>query len=90
MTSDPISPATAGITPGSGNVRSLVIRAWVEPGASPGLRARVVEIAAGHRERPVLITTSVDEACHAVRSWLKAREAGGIDDGGDGTVTGRR
>jgi hypothetical protein len=90
MASGPISPATPGITPGSGNVRSLVIRAWVEPGASPGLRARVVEIAAGRGERPVLVTTSVEEACHAVRNWLKALEAGAVNDGGDGTVTGRR
>ncbi|MCW2905921.1 MAG: hypothetical protein JWL68_710 [Actinomycetia bacterium] len=90
MISGPISLATPGITPGSGNVRSLVLRAWVEPGASPGLRARVVEIAAGRDERPVLVTTSVDEACHAVRNWLKALEAGGINDSGDGTVTGRR
>jgi hypothetical protein len=35
----------------------------------------------------VLVTTSVDEACHAVRNWLKAVEAGGINDSGDGTVT---
>ena len=89
MTGGPISPAMPGITPGGGNVRSLVLRAWVEPGASPGLRARVVEIAAGRGERPVLITTSVDEACHAVRKWLKALEASGANDGGDGTVTDR-
>jgi hypothetical protein len=90
MTCGPISLATPAITPGSGNVRSLVLRAWVEPGASPGLRARVVEIAAGRGELPVLVTTSVDEACHAVRNWLKALETGDINGSGDGTVTGRR
>jgi hypothetical protein len=89
MTSCPISPVTPGTTPRSGNVRSLVLRAWVEPEASTGLRIRVVEIAAGRRERPVLVTTSVDAACHAVRNWLKAVEAGGINDSGDGTVTDR-
>jgi hypothetical protein len=71
-------------------VRSLVLRAWVEPGASPGLRARIVEIAAGSGERPVLVTTSVDEACHSVRKWLMSLEAGDLNDGGDGTVTGKR
>ena len=72
-------------------MRSLVVRAWVEPGASPALRARVVEIAAGRGERPVLVTTSVDDACHAVRIWLEALLAKGTSDNGDsdGVVTRR-
>jgi predicted RNase H-like nuclease (RuvC/YqgF family) len=89
MISGPIGPATPGIT-GGGNVRTLVLRVWVEPGASPGLRARIVEIAAGRGERPVLVATSVDEACQAVRKWLRALEADGLNDDGDGTVTGKR
>jgi hypothetical protein len=85
MTRGPIRPATPGFTPReSGEVRSLVVRAWVEPGASPVLRARVVEIAAGRAERPVLVTTSVDEACHAVRIWLETLQAKGANDNGDG------
>jgi len=70
----------------SGEVRSLVIRAWLEPGA-PHLRARVVEISPGRGERPVLVTTSVDEACRAVRTWLEALQERGTDDNSDGTVT---
>ena len=82
-----MSPATSGTTPGSGDVWSLVLRAWLEPGAQPPLRVRVVAIAAGRYERSVIVTTSVDEACRAVRGWLEALEVrGGIDDG-DGTVT---
>jgi hypothetical protein len=89
MTNGPVSPTTSGTAPGSGDVRSLVLRAWLEPGAPPRLRARVVEIAAGHGERSVIVTTSVDEACRAVRSWLEALEVRGSHNDGDGTVTRR-
>jgi hypothetical protein len=75
--------------PGSGDVRSLVLRAWLEPGASPHLRARVVEITPGRGERPVVVTTSVDEACRAVRNWLETLLAQEPNDNGDGTVTRR-
>ena len=65
---------------------SLVIRAWLEVG-TPCLRVRLVEIPPGHGEQPVLVTTSADEACHAVRAWLEALQAAGRDGDGDGTVT---
>lgn len=89
MASGPMSPVAAGAGPGSGEVRSLVLRAWLERGV-PHLRARVVEIAPGRVERPVVATTSVDEACRAVRSWLETLEAEGTSENGDGTVTPRR
>jgi len=84
-----MSPSTTGGAPGSGPVRSLVLRAWLEPDV-PRLRARVIEIAPGHAERPVVATTSIDEACRAVRSWLEKLQAEGIGENGDGTVTHRR
>ena len=68
-------------------MRSLVLRAWLEPGSPPQIRARVIEIALGRRERPVLVTTSIDEVCHAVRSWLEALQAPDADDIGDGAET---
>jgi hypothetical protein len=59
----------------SGEMRSLMIRAWLEPGSPPHIRARIVEIALSRSERPVLVTTSIDEVCRAVRSWLEALQA---------------
>jgi hypothetical protein len=67
-------------------MRSLVLRAWLEPGSPPHIRARLVEIALGRSERPVLVTTSIDEVCRAVRSWLEALQALDADE----TVTARR
>lgn len=67
-------------------MRSLVIRAWLEAG-TPCLRVRVVEISQGRGERPVLVTTSADEACHAVREWLEALQAAGCQENGDDAVT---
>lgn len=55
-----------------GYVKSLVLRAWLEPDAHPSLRVRVVEIDAGRQEQPVVVTASIDEACQAVRRWLEA------------------
>ena len=81
-----VSPAA----PGSGDMRSLVLRAWLEPGVPPQLRARVVDITPGRGERPIAVTTSVDEACRAVRNWLETLQARGANDNGDGTVTRRR
>lgn len=89
MVSGPVSSAMSGAHPGSGDVRSLVLRAWLEPGVPPQLRARVVEINPGRGERPVVVTTSVDEACRAVRNWLETLQARGTNDNGDGTVTRR-
>ena len=56
------------------DIRSLMLRAWLEPGADPRLRVRIVEIVLGLGERPVLVTASVEEACQAVRRWLDALE----------------
>jgi hypothetical protein len=46
-----------------------------------------VEITPGRSERPVIVTTSVDEACRAVRSWLETLQDAGTTENGDGTVT---
>lgn len=86
MTHDPVTPAGPEGSRSSGNVRSLVLRAWLEPGA-PHLRVRIVETPPGRAERPVAITTSADEACRAVRRWLEALEARGSNGNGDGVVT---
>src|SRR5215469_14141287 len=85
MASGPVRPASPRSVLGS-EVRSLVIRAWLEPGV-PHLRARVVEISPGRDERPVVVTTSVDEACGAVRTWLEALQEHSSNDNSDGTVT---
>jgi hypothetical protein len=76
-----------GANRGSGHVRSLVLRAWLEDEV-PHLRVRVLEIAPGGNDQPVLVTTSVDEVCRAVQNWLEGLQAGGIGNG-DGTVTHR-
>jgi hypothetical protein len=68
-------------------MRSLVLRAWLEPGIPPHLRVRVVEIAPGRGERPVLVTTSVNEACRAVRNWLETLQAPDANASGDDAVT---
>jgi hypothetical protein len=54
------------------------------------LRVRIVEIARGRGERPIVATTSVDEACRAVRSWLEALQVPGANENGDGAVTRER
>jgi hypothetical protein len=84
MADCPVSPDAPGHAPRSGEIRSLVLRAWLEPGF-PQLRVRVVEIPPGRAERPVAVTTSIDEVCHAVRTWLEGLQA----RGGNGTVTAR-
>jgi hypothetical protein len=83
----PLSPATPVAGPESGDMRSLVLRAWLEAGVRPRLRVRVVEIAPGRGERSVVATSSVDEACGAVRSWLEALQTRGANENGDGAVT---
>ncbi len=84
MADCPVSPDAPGPAPASGEIRSLVLRAWLEPGL-PSLRVRVVEIPPGRAERPVAATTSIDDACDAVRTWLEGLQA----RGGNGTVTAR-
>jgi hypothetical protein len=76
-----------GAASSSGDVRSLILRAWLEPGVVPHLRARLVEIGPGPGERPVVVTTSIDEACRVVRNWLESLQAAGSTVNGDGTVT---
>lgn len=70
-------------------MKSLVVRTWFEPGLPPHLRARVVEIAASRGERPIIVTTSVDEVCRAVRDWLEESGLQGCGGNGDGAVTPR-
>jgi hypothetical protein len=89
MAGGSVSPAAPRAAPGSGDMRSLVLRAWLEPGAPPHLRARVVEISPGRGERPIAVTTSVDEACRAVRNWLETLQEQGTNENGDGAVTRR-
>jgi hypothetical protein len=86
MVGRPVSPAT-GTAPGSGDMRSLVLRAWLQPGALPQLRIRVVEIIPGPGEQPIIVTTSVEDACRAVRNWLAALQLPGSNGNGDGAVT---
>ena len=87
MAGGPVSPATPGTAPGSGDMRSLVLGPGLSLEFRPHLRARVVEIAPGRGERPIAVTTSVDEACRAVRNWLETLQARGTNENGDGTVT---
>lgn len=86
MTHGPVIPAGPGAGRRGGDVRSLVLRAWLEPGI-PHLRVRIVEIPPDRGERPVIVTTSADEACSAVRRWLEALAARGSNGNGDGVVT---
>jgi hypothetical protein len=86
MTDGAMTPATPRAARGTGEMRSLVLRAWLEPG-SPLLRVRVVEIVPGRGERLVIVTTSVDETCRAVRGWLETLHSVGTSENGDGTVT---
>ena len=53
---------------------------------NPKRDAEFFEELATRSGRPVLVTTSVDEVCRAVRSWLEALQA--LD--ADATVTARR
>ena len=66
---------------------SLVLRAWLEPGPPPHVRTRIVEIALGRGDRPVLATTSIDEACAAVRTWLEALRSAPADENSGGAET---
>jgi hypothetical protein len=84
-----VTPAGSGAASRSGHVRLLVLRAWLEPGGPPQLRVRIVEIGSGRGEQPMVVTTSVDEACRVVRTWLETPQARGAGDNSDGTVTQR-
>jgi hypothetical protein len=55
----------------------LVLRAWLEPAGKPMLRVRIVAVSpglAGRADRPVVSTTSIEDACAAVRNWLLSLE----------------
>lgn len=88
MADGPMSTSAPGADPWSGDMRSLVLRAWLEPGI-PHLRVRVVEIPPSHDERQVAVTTSIEEVCQAVLSWLETLQAQGCNGSGDGAVTGK-
>lgn len=83
MAGGPVSP----VPPHSGGMRSLVLRAWLQPGVLPSLRVRVVEITPGRGEQSIIVTTSVEEACRAVRNWLSALQVPDTNGNGDGAVT---
>ncbi|PPK67159.1 hypothetical protein V5P93_003496 [Actinokineospora auranticolor] len=48
---------------------TLILRAWVEPTAAPGLRVRIIPLTDAGPDNPLVVST-VDEACAAVRGWL--------------------
>jgi len=77
MSLDPDGSRGRGPNRDGGYVKSLVLRAWLEPGAHPPLRVRVVEIDAGRNEQPVVVTASIDQACQTVRRWLETLPAPG-------------
>jgi hypothetical protein len=52
----------------------LVLRAWVEDATQPRLRVRLVEVTPGQPDHSILTTTSVEDACMAVRNWLTELE----------------
>jgi hypothetical protein len=69
----------------------LILRAWLEPTAHPGLRIRIVAVRPGQPGRHVLASASVDAACDAVRDWLTSLQARNPDEPGDsGVESGRR
>jgi hypothetical protein len=58
-----------------GGLEILVVRAWAEPAAGePRLRVRMVRVSPGQADRPVLTTSSMNDACAAVRDWLMGIE----------------
>jgi hypothetical protein len=65
-----VTPDADGCDMNMAASEALVLRAWVESTGEPRLRVRLVRISPGRAERLVLSTTSVEDACAAVRSWL--------------------
>jgi hypothetical protein len=68
----PVSWAVPGSDPGSGDMSALLLRAWLEPGVPPRLRARLLELRPGSDPEQLAVTASVEEACQAVRRWLES------------------
>ncbi len=75
MGSGPVMPSRDARHSADADLKSLVLRAWLEPDFSPSLRVRVVEIAPGLNDRPVTVTASVDDVCRVVRLWLEALQS---------------
>jgi hypothetical protein len=68
------------------SIAALVIRAWVEKGSSPSLRARVTsttDVLTGRETRQVF--TSIDEVSEAVRTWLGTVAQAPDREAGDNT-----
>lgn len=87
MGADPMSPAPGDLGHVSSEVRSLVVRAWLERAGTPRIRVRIAEIIPGRGPKSVLVTVSVEEACQAVHGWLDALLQYDAGSPGDGTVT---
>jgi hypothetical protein len=79
MTLNSGSSAAHGHDPVRGNLSTLVLRAWLEPGDRPTLRVRVVEIGTDRSERSVVVTTSADQVLRTVSDWLATLQAHGTD-----------
>jgi hypothetical protein len=80
MTLNSGNSAAHGHDPVRGDLSTLVLRAWLEPGDRPAaLRVRVVEIGADRSERSVVVTTSVDHVLRTVSDWLTTLQAPGTD-----------
>ncbi len=87
MGADPMSPAPGDPGQLSSEIRSLVVRAWIEHAGTPRIRVRIAELIPGREPAPVLVTVSLDEACQAVRGWLEALPRPAAGGPGDGRVT---
>jgi hypothetical protein len=62
----------------------LVIRAWFEPGAGGGLRARITgNLDLESREQTVTVASSASGVAAAVLEWVDAFVAGATDASGD-------
>ena len=53
-------------------VGTLVLRAWVESDGEDGLRVRITRSVQGCTTEPISnASTSINEVCEVVRSWLE-------------------
>jgi len=67
---------------------AAIVRAWIEPGETEGLRVRVTEIVDLDRgtSRAHPAATSIDEACEIIGRWLAELVAGPATGGTGDTV----
>ena len=72
----------------------MILRAWVEPGTSQGLRVRITRVSEDQPDQPeVTAMAAIDDVCDLVRGWLETLLQGtagdAAEDGnpGDGGVT---